>query len=100
MSIEKQPRNSTEAQQFLFSYPIPAPIRLPPARDLIRAELPENDTEKIQEICLSVHITVAIGKRRFHAENEQKAETGMGILSQSPRPHYIQRPLSEMCPWL
>ena len=29
MSIEKQPRNDTEAQQFLSIYPIPDPIRLP-----------------------------------------------------------------------
>ena len=65
MNIEKQPRNDTEAQQFLSIYPIPAPIRLPPARGLTRAEFPGIDTEKIQKICLSVHISVTVGKEAF-----------------------------------
>ncbi len=65
MNIEKQPRNDTEAQQFLSIYPIPAPIRLPPARGLTKVEFPENATEKIQKICLSVHITMTVGKEAF-----------------------------------
>lgn len=65
MSIEKQPQNDTEAQQFLSIYTIPAPIRLPPARGHTRAELPENATEKLQKICLSVHITMTVGKEAF-----------------------------------
>lgn len=62
MSIEIQPRNDTEARQFLSIYPIPAPIRLPPARGLIRAEFPGIDTGKIHKICLSIHIRVMAGK--------------------------------------
>lgn len=65
MTIEIQPRNATEARQFLSIYPIPAPIRLPPARGLTWAEFPGNDTEKIQKICLSVHITLTVGKEAF-----------------------------------
>ena len=65
MSIEKQPQNDTETRQLLSIYPIHAPIRLPLARGLTRAEFPGNDTEKIQKICLSVHITVAVGKEAF-----------------------------------
>lgn len=65
MSIEKLLQNDTETQQFLSIYPIPTPIRLPPARGLTRAKFPGIDTEKIQKICLSIHITVAVGKEAF-----------------------------------
>lgn len=65
MSAEKLSQNDTEAQQFISIYPIPAPIRLPPARGLTRAESPEIDTEKTQKICLSVHISMTVGKEAF-----------------------------------
>ena len=58
MSIEKPPRNDTKTRQCLSIYLIPTPIRLPPVRGHIRAEFLGNDTEKMQKICLSVHITV------------------------------------------
>lgn len=64
MSIEKHPRNDTEARQIVSIYPVPAPIRLPPAQGLTRAKFPGIDTKKIHEIRLSVHITVTAEKER------------------------------------
>lgn len=65
MTTEKRPRNDTEVRQSISIYPILAPIRLLPAQDRARAEFPGNDTEKIQKICLSVHITLIVGKEAF-----------------------------------
>lgn len=65
MTAEKSPRNDTEVRQSISIYPIPVPIRLPPAQGLTRAEFPGNDTEKIQKICLSVHIALTVRKEAF-----------------------------------
>jgi hypothetical protein len=62
MSIEIQARNDTEARHSISIYPIPAPIRLPPARGLTRAEFPEIDTGELQKISLSIDISVIVGK--------------------------------------
>lgn len=64
MSIEIQPRNDTETRQSISIYPTPAPIRLPPVRDLTTAKFPGIDTGELQKISLSVHITVTTEKER------------------------------------
>lgn len=74
MTTEKSPRNDTEVRQSISIYPIPAPIYLYSTRGLIGAEFPGNDTEKIQKICLSVHITLTVGKEAFPCQ-EVSGET-------------------------
>jgi hypothetical protein len=64
---------------------------------LTRPFFPENDTGKLQKI----HLFVRDGERSgFHAENEQKAQTGMAVFLKSPKPYDIQSALPEMRLWL
>ena len=64
MSIEKHSRNDTEAGQIISIHPIPAPIHLPPARGVTRANFPGIDTGELHKIRLSVYITVTAEKER------------------------------------
>lgn len=101
MSIEIQPRNDTEARQFISNYPIPAPIYACLLHGALQGQNSPELTPGSYTKSVYPFISVLSPERSLrHAENEQKTKAGMDSLPQSSKPDYIQFAMPEVRPRL